>query len=299
MRVFLQCNANLSQEVRTPEALRALAADFDVIICGSDQIWTPVSFNPEYYLDFAEGIRKIAYAPSFGVEFIPERKKEKTAQLLKAFDRISVRETHGARMVNELTGITPEVTADPVILLGSGSLEKYAAKPDISEKYVFCYMLERMKAFRAAQTCAAQLGIALRCINESTEMPDAPDEIMIEDAGPAELLGLIRHAEVVVTDSYHGLLLSVLFGRRVHIIRRFDDSRTDSQNSRIDSFLEIMGISYKECRGFIGERELGEINARLPEFRRHSLEWLNAALENENFPAAAETPSAAAETVTT
>lgn len=298
MRVFLQGNANLSQEVRTPEELSALAADFDVIICGSDQIWTPVSFNPEYYLDFAEGARKIAYAPSFGVEFIPERKKDTIARLLKDFDRISVRETHGARMINELTGIAPEVTADPVILLGGKSLEKYAAIPETDQKYVFCYMLERMQTFRAARTCAAHLGVALRCINESTERPDAADGVMIDDAGPAELLGLIKCAEAVVTDSYHGLLLSVLFGKKVHIIRRFDDSSADSQNSRIDSFLELMGISYKECRGFIGEKEFEKINERLPAFRTFSLEWLNAALEGGDSPSYSEMHSDGRETAT-
>lgn len=78
-------------------------SDFDAIVVGSDQVWRPKYFKPQFqataadaYLKFAEhwNIKRIAYAPSFGVdewEYTPEETKE-CAQLIQKFDGVSVRE---------------------------------------------------------------------------------------------------------------------------------------------------------------------------------------------------------------
>ena len=53
--------------------LAKLAGNYDVIVCGSDQIWAPNVYNPIYFASFAkESIRKISYAASIGLNDIPE-----------------------------------------------------------------------------------------------------------------------------------------------------------------------------------------------------------------------------------
>ena len=66
----------LSAPCRNRRDLKAVSASYDVLLCGSDQIWNPVWLNPAYFLDFADrGKRKLAYAPSLGVTTLEDRRK--------------------------------------------------------------------------------------------------------------------------------------------------------------------------------------------------------------------------------
>ena len=71
-----------------------LNSDFSVFVTGSDQIWSPFLFDDRYFLDFVrENNKKIAYAPSLGVETIPyDYLKTKYEEHLSGFDSLSVKE---------------------------------------------------------------------------------------------------------------------------------------------------------------------------------------------------------------
>ncbi|MFR7511687.1 MAG: polysaccharide pyruvyl transferase family protein, partial [Muribaculaceae bacterium] len=98
-------NMRLSERYTNPEELKGTNGKYDIYISGSDQIWSPMLLNPVFYLSFVEDkYKKIAYAPSFGVSSIPEIKKNKIAEMLNKYDRISVREEQGTKIVNQLTG---------------------------------------------------------------------------------------------------------------------------------------------------------------------------------------------------
>lgn len=62
--------------------------DYNVYICGSDQIWNYGLNGSEnaYFLSFAKGdSKKIAYAPSFGVEKLSKEDCKKIKPLLSSF----------------------------------------------------------------------------------------------------------------------------------------------------------------------------------------------------------------------
>lgn len=277
MRHFIESNTVMTGTAFTPEELKNVTAGFDTLICGSDQIWTPVSFHPEYYLSFApDSVRKIAYAPSFGVNRISGGKKRMIARLLRRFDSLSVREEQGREIVRQLTGQDVFVAADPVLLLPREHWESVAVKPQMTRPYVFCYILESDKVYPIAEKYAGENGLNILMINESRiETGAVPDEI-ITDASPEEFVGLIMSAEYVVTDSYHGLLFSLLFHKPVRIIRRFSDSSGFSQNSRIDSILNIIGKPYGASGGLIDSYD--DIIQPLGEFAESSRAWLTASL---------------------
>ena len=116
----------------------------------------------------------------------------------------------------------------------------------------------------------------MRTINESRRETGASNDELIADASPEEFVGLIQSAEMVVTDSYHGLLFSLLFHKQVRIIRRFSDSSGFSQNSRIDSILNIIGKPYGASGGLIDSYD--DIIQPLGEFAESSRAWLTASL---------------------
>ena len=277
MRCFIESNTVMTETASTPEELKNVTAGFDTLICGSDQIWTPVSFHPEYYLSFApDSVRKIAYAPSFGVNRISGGKKKIIAKLLRRFESLSVREEQGREIVRQLTGQDAFVAADPVLLLSREHWESVAVRPRMTEPYVFCYILQSEKVYPYAKEYAQKNGLAVRAINESRKETGAAADEIIADDSPEEFVGLIQSAEMVVTDSYHGLLFSLLFHKPVRIIQRFSDSSGFSQNSRIDSILSIIGKPYAASGGLIDRYD--DIIQPLGEFAESSREWLTASL---------------------
>ena len=279
MRHFIESNTVMTETAATPEELKNVTAVFDTLVCGSDQIWTPVSFHPEYYLSFAPDIvRKIAYAPSFGVERVAGSKTKMIAKLLGRFDCLSVREEQGREIVRQLTGQDAFVAADPVLLLSKEHWDNVAVKPQMTEPYIFCYILQSEKVYPSAKEYAQENGLAVRAINESRRETGASDDELIADASPEDFVGLIRSSEMVVTDSYHGLLFSLIFGKPVRIIRRFSDSSGFSQNSRIDSILNIIGKPYEVSGGLINSYD--DIIQPLHEFVESSRAWLTASLSD-------------------
>ena len=105
--------------------------------------------------------------------------------------------------------------------------------------------------------------------------------------GPAEFLSLVSHANLVCTDSFHGMVFSTIFQKDFIAFERFDPNSSDSQNTRIYSFLEMAGAE----DALLPRHELGEwekhvggsldysyINRRIEAKRSESIGYLRSAL---------------------
>lgn len=66
----------------------------DAFICGSDQVWSAlrIPLAPEFFLPSVSKSRKIAYAPSIGIDNIPTCFQNKAGKYIKDFKHLSVRE---------------------------------------------------------------------------------------------------------------------------------------------------------------------------------------------------------------
>jgi len=126
---------------RDHAALAKAAEDFDVLVCGSDQIWSPVWLNPAYFLDFTDK-PKVSYAPSLGVKDMPNRSKQrKIAKLVKRFSAVSVREQEGAALLAEMSGVEPTVLPDPVMLVPKEKWQSVMDENIPQERYILCYFI--------------------------------------------------------------------------------------------------------------------------------------------------------------
>ena len=214
---FHRRNTKFSRQYRSMPDLYNAKLDYDVFIVGSDQVWNPMassSIEP-YFLTFApKGARKISYASSFGVSQIDKSLHERFRDLLNNIDVISVRETSGQDLVKLLTGRHAELVADPTLLLTKQEWGKYMAEyPSMPKRYVLIYQLSDSVAIvRLAKRIAEEKGLPVFriCKRAFGERKDG-GVTNILDAGPAEFLWLIAHAEYVVTNSFHGTAFSVNF----------------------------------------------------------------------------------------
>lgn len=273
-----------------------LNSRYDIFVTGSDQIW-----NPEFWSDrllgvfgllFTEpGKRTLSYAASIGSEKAVAGKEDVFRAILKRLDSVSVREAAAQACLQPLTDKSVRVVADPTLLLKREDWQKETAVPQTSEPYLFAYFLEEeMKHTAQLHAAADQLALPVYCISTEKGQYVRPErDHQICDAGPREFLSYIRHADMIVTNSFHGMVFSVVFQKPFWVVKRYRDSDKASANNRITDFLQMLGLEGRLLEdGDIPDAErlrrpidYDRVSQRLADLRADSLSWLQDALEAE------------------
>lgn len=238
---FEEKNISLSDKFyNTAESLLPTKGQYDYIIIGSDQVWNPYwqGSRDEFFLSFLEKNQRIAYAPSIGVSSIPDQERDRYKALLSGFNHLSCREKTGAETIRNLTGLECEHVVDPVFLLDSDKWDqvcKTAEKPN--HKFILTYFLAGMRrsTMKVIDSFARENGL---------EIVDAfsHDSCKSKFASVEEFINLIKNAEIVFTDSFHGTAFSIIFKRQFVVCDRRFQAKSERMNSRIDDLLERLGI---------------------------------------------------------
>lgn len=253
-----------------------LADAYDAFVMGSDQIWNPdFDFNSDLeYLPFVPSAQKLAYAASFGVSRITED-RALTASYLRDIPSISVREDAGAAIVEDLTGVRPEVVLDPTMLLRTDEWSAVAKKPEIPDAGS-PFMLKYVLGDDAHEETMASLARERDLV-----VVDLKDKSL--PVGPAEFVWLIANASMVCTDSFHASVFSLLFHRPFVIFER--QSADADMSSRFDTLCRVFGMGHhRYCKdGFdlalCENEDWDAFEGRLASERARSLAWLDSALE--------------------
>lgn len=243
---FYQKNLNVSRYYNLGTIYSA-NNDYDAFVCGSDQVWRPGSFDPNYYLTFAvSGKKKISYAASLGVQRLSGAANDMMVPLIEKLDAISVREQEAANILKEC-GIDALVTLDPTLLWNRNFWENVATKTNLEKgKYIFCYFIGENNSNREiAKKIAKIKGLPLVAIPGVSRLLPYDFEyadINMTEAGPDEFLGMVRDAAVVVTDSFHACVFSTIFEVPFVAVERFSAKDANSMNGRIYDFLATFGL---------------------------------------------------------
>lgn len=198
---------------------------FDTLMVGSDQVWRSAYANVgSYLLDFASeatGVRRIAYAGSFGTDTLDgyeDAMLPHYAKLAQAFDAITVREVSGLGLVHKHWGVEARHMPDPTLLLDVSRYEKLAdrAKGEVnSGDYLASYFLDSSEVW---DSFIADLASSLALVKLPI-MPAPPSSVQEYVNNPSRFLKpsveawllTIRDAQFIVTDSFHGVVFSILF----------------------------------------------------------------------------------------
>lgn len=207
----------------------------DIFLAGSDQIWHPNHCNPIFFLDFVKDKKRVSYAASMGKTEISSDKMELFGKLIRNFDSISVREQECASVISNLTNNHVSVHIDPTFLISSDDWRKLEVEYKIRGPYILLYMLYYDKSCKEKiRKLKRQTGLPVYAISNSLSKVCA-DKVLY-DVGVEEFLWLIDHAQYVVTSSFHGVALSIIFNKK------FAPVINPVTPSRISHLLRILSV---------------------------------------------------------
>ena len=207
--------------------------EFDVFLVGSDIVWglniTGKDFN--YMLEFADSTkRKLAFSSSVGTKW-EEREEERVKKCLSRFEQITVRESEAADWIRTLISIPVDVTCDPTMLWNKDFWIRFVNKPHKIKKYVLVYMSDPENVcVRRAIEYGRSHNMPVYYINYRAPVFGTVDKrpVTLE-----EWITLFYYAEVVFSASYHGLLFSLYFEKKVFFFNWTNRSRMTSLASRL------------------------------------------------------------------
>lgn len=265
------------------EDLASYSESFDVYVSGSDQIWSPKRFDPVFMLSFVGDDKpKMSYATSVGAESIPDELKTQYRELLSNYRSLSVREDNASVYLSDLLGREVFHVLDPCFLLESADWRALERPLDAPQRYVFCYLIGKSEKYRRdIVELAKQTG--LRVIAYTTHSADTEwADIHHSRLDPREFVYLVRNAEMVMTDSYHGMVLSLIFERQFVPFLRFSRSDAKNENSRVLSLLRQVSLTDslvdEETTAAQPLIDYAQVNSQLSSLKEKSHEYLETSL---------------------
>lgn len=218
------------------DELKKYPPEADLYIAGSDQIWNPTFENgkdPAFFLDFVPDDKKrISYAASFAVEEISDSMKETMKAYLQKFYGISVRETSGVSIILQM-GLAASHVLDPVFLLEHNVWEKLSHTFG-SEKYLFLYDFDQNRElWEIADNIADERGLKIL-----SAFPSDQADQLCDGMGPCEFLGIIRNADIVLSNSFHATAFSLIFHKDFYVVNRME-----SINARMRDLLDYFNLA--------------------------------------------------------
>lgn len=226
--------------------------EYDTFVFGSDQIWNlKFAFVREecdvFFGKFAAKHKKIAYAGSFGTVNVPNEYQACVSGCLKDFRSVSVREYAGKELCAQL-GIKSEVVPDPTLLLSVDEWREIEKCPfGIKKNYMLTYFLGEIsdQIRTEIERYAEERGLELINLNHSIRFCRTERDLDLFSAAPDEFLWLIDHCTAFVTDSFHGSVFSLIFGKPFQVIERVANEKDNNMSSRIVTLLEMFCESHR------------------------------------------------------
>ena len=260
--------------------------DFDALVVGSDQVWRK-AFWPDVrqaFLSFTSSwnVKRVAYAASFGLDSwqYDEKLTRECAQLLSQFDAVSTREASGVELCRNYLGCEAQQMPDPTLLLQQEDYAQLIKGEQSHPNSLFVYLLEKnemsdkiidavarrtsLKPYQLIASDDIRLSVA-ECVRPRVET----------------WLKGFADASMVLTNSFHGCVFSILFGKPFIVV-----GKTVAGITRISSLLEQFGFQNNMIDEkapdldhlMINETDTPLVKERLSQLRQQGYAFLNASL---------------------
>lgn len=248
--------------------------DLDAYVIGSDQVWSKNctgEIDKVYFGEFdrKSGSRLIGYGISGPVELVKDINPDWLTERVGDFDSISFRESENTRHISELTSREDvETVLDPTLLQSRKFYEELADK-DVPETIVVLLFRFRMSeeyyhdTMRHVKNLSHQTGYRIKILSKFK-------------GSPAMYLSWIKNAKMVVTNSFHATVFSLIFNKPITTV--FSGDNLDARYLNLLKSVGAVGPKNPEP-GYIDlHPDYEEVNGRLSQLRIESLKFLEKDL---------------------
>ena len=253
---------------------------YDRIIIGSDQVWNK-RFNandPIWYGELPKGItadKLITYAASAGDAKETELDRDAIIRNSNRFSSILVREEALYRQLG-LLNIPSEIVLDPTFLADDGVWSEWQDRI-FREKYIIVYQgRSDDNVIRIAKSLANQKKCRIVTVDQYRN--SFCQGVKHVNISPREFVEAVRHAECVVTSSFHGTAVSIITSTPVNTIRM-----NDGADNRSCELLGSLGLTSrmidKESSPVFTDVDFYESREKISDLRKKSLLLLNNSLK--------------------
>lgn len=282
-----------TEELSDPKEVASHWQQYDIIISGSDQIWNKHSCELQHndwrymdpYLLKGFGGRKISYASSVGN--MTDMELQRILPELKQFNALSFRESVSAERMANLLERPVETVLDPTFLLSKDDwITRLQLQKEYKEKYILAYFLCSPRQFiqllPVLSGFAKKFDSKVKLVAPFAYLPYLNKRVEYHsEFGPLEFLNALYNAEAILTDSYHGTILSVNFGKEFYSI-----CKPGGTEFRKTDILGRLGLQNRIIHDAVTIPELAlapidynDVYDKLANLRRHSMNYLKAALK--------------------
>lgn len=296
---FIDKYINHTPIVNTKEGFRSVASEknYNAYVVGSDQCWRPNyngSFQDEMFLSFVseqKGIKRVAYAASFGTDLweMTDTQTARCAGLAKLFDIISVREASAVDLCNKYLGVNAIQVLDPTMLLKKEDYIKIITDENEpkSRGSLFHYILDPSKEKSSFIDQIAQrrnyIPFTVMPKYQASNRTRSDVKHRIKDCAFPSVTSWLRgfiDAEMVIVDSFHGAVFSIIFNKPFWVIKNGKRG-----NARFESLLSLFQLENRLIdvndmieRDWDGLINWDFVNKVLEKERNRSFDILNKGL---------------------
>lgn len=240
-------------------------------IVGSDQLWNPdyeCGKDKSYTLAFVDSAPKISYSTSIGKSSLSEKEIRNLILQIKDFRWLSVREYSTAKLLSERMSKDVNWVCDPVLLLNDSDYKALINKNKYGD-YVVMYLAAANPLLdRYIEYLKSDKGIKI--IQAGGNLKRINCDIHLKNIGPEEFLTLIKHAQFVISGSFHATAFSLLFKKDFCVFV------PESNGERIKSILSLTGLEKRvisaetDFQGATRHIDYGSADIKLQKFISNS-----------------------------
>lgn len=249
-------------------------------VCGSDTIFCmdEFGFDNGFYANYkCMKKRAVSYAASFGDPTLTEDNCKILNNRLQNFLALGLREDLMVPYVKEHVFVPVQRVIDPTLLHTSEKFDSIAIQERLEKnKYLLYYSRRYSPAMEEyAENLARKNGweivdISLRATNAEK------GHRMFYEAGVEEFLSLVKHAEYIVTNSFHGMIFSVQYHKPFVIFTR------EQCNNKINELLDLFGLkNHMLISGdekFSDDINYHQVHLKIAKAREESMKFLKEEL---------------------
>lgn len=261
------------------DTIKLAGQRYDLCFSGSDNVWNAeiTNFDKNYFLNFiSDPKKKYSYASSFGSSKIPEDLRSEYTKLLNSYNMLNTREESGAQLIKSLTNKKANVVVDPTLLLEKKEWNKLAIAPKEVQKYLLAYQMVPSKKFIQLVNRISKKE-SLKVIYIPFPMGKVTQGKWKFGLSPQEWLGYIKYADKIVTDSFHGVIFSIIFQKEFYVV-------LTQLSTRIENILSKIDLNNRIIENITGYEQpkinYDNIKIKLKQLISNSNEVLKKCLEN-------------------